>query len=1071
MLNCIYGANGSGKNEYMYEKIRDNMSKNIKSFILVPEQLSMDTEREMLSRLGLSAQLMVEVLTFSRLSNLVFSACGPLRLKYIDKAGKLFAVQRALQNVQNDLEYYEKNVHQRGFARLVTDLIGELKRYGATAEKLISAADGAGEAPLSKKLRDIAKIYEEYNRLISGKYSDGEENLLRATENIGKSGLFSGEFFVTGFKDFTPVEHTALSEIMKNASLTVVLTTDTLDKTDGIFASAQRTWARLKETGAVIGETAYMSEEKKLRDNPELIHLKNNYFKYPADIYKEETHKLSLVFAKSSYDEVRSLAEIITALTQNEGYKYKDFLVLARNIDSYSPAVRSIFPDYKINYFLNDKKSLSQSPFVRKLLSAAEILAYGFSYERIMPVVRFGGIGYTQDEADIFENYVLGANITHKYWNSQEDWTYNPDERRIDIDIVNKVKRATVNSVIALDQGIRGRKTAGEICRALLDWARKEKLDGIMSERVDAFNKSGNTAMALEYTRGWNAFSSVISQLENVCGDEPMTYERFYELLRSACDEVKLSIAPPMSDQIAFGDIDTFRSRNAKVVIVLGLTDGVFPKGYSDDGMLTDMERDMLSRLGLELAPTADFKRREEQNLIYNVLCAGRDKLFLSVPLGDKEGKALARSEIADRVCELFPNIKIIENIEASQNYRVIFKELLSALTRVKGEKKRLNPRDRLIYDYFAKEEGLKEKLAEFESSVRNYSPDARLTPEGAEALYGKELMLSVSKLEKYNSCAFSYFLKYGLMAKERLRGGFEANNVGSVLHEALQRYLEELKKQGNNYGEVTREMCKRRVGEIVRETAQNSDSVLYETSPYYRYVAYRLEGVASATAWEIVKFYQSSKYRPYGFEVKIGGDGMFSGMEIDLGNSRAYLEGFIDRIDAAEIDGEKYVNIIDYKSSKKNTDETLEEAGVQIQPLIYAGAACRGLSANPSGMMYIHMNEPMVQFDSAPKEEELEKERRKNIAVQGIILNEEKIIEGMDSRQETGDGYIPSVKTGGLSREQMHARIERAEEKAKETAFRIVSGDISIKPYITKKYNPCTYCEYYGVCGRKRQK
>ncbi len=1073
MLNCVYGANGSGKTEYMYDKIRDNMKNGIKSFILVPEQASMDTERNMLMNLGMSAQLKVEVLTFSRLSNLVFSHCGPLRLKYIDKAGKLFVAQKALWNLENSLKYYNRNVHQRGFAQMTASLISELKRYGVETASVFEASKKTKNEELSKKLADIALIYEEYDKLISNKYSDAEENLIKAIPGIGKSKLFSGEFFVTGFKSFTPVEHLALANIMSVAEVTAFLCTDTLEKTDGVFASATMTWDKLKSdgenAGIAIGEIVYLKEDKKFEGKAELAHLKNNYFKYPPNIYKEETQNLALVFARGGYDEVKQGAKIITSLCQKENYKYKDFLILARNTDGYKGAVKAVFSEYNIRCFINEKKSLSSNPFIRKVMAAVEILAYGFSYERIMPIVRFGGKGYDTDEGDIFENYVLGANITHKYWNSVDDWTYNPDERRISLETVNKVKRATVNSVIKLSEAIKGRKTAAEICRAVLDWVKEEELDKTMSQRVEGFNKHGETAIALEYTRAWNAFSSVISQMEGCCGDDYITYEKFYELLRSACDEITLNIAPPMTDQVTFAEIDTFRKQDAKVVILLGLSDGVFPKGYIEDGMLSDIERDCLKDMGVELAPTASYKRREEQNLIYNVITAANEKLFLSSPLGDKEGKAVVRSEIIDRICELFPKIKVIDEEETSQSALVIFKSLLGALAKAKGDKEKLSKQDRIIYDYFAEDKNVRDELLDFEDSMKKYSPDAKLTPSVATELYGKKLMLSVSKLEKYNACAFSYFMQYGLLAKERLRAGFEANNVGSILHETLQIYLEELKLQNADYGKITENECRDRVGEIAEKAAKDSDDLLYETSPYYRYVALRIKSVAAATAWEIVKFYANSKYRPYGFEVKIGGDGMFSGMRLDLGNSQAEIEGFIDRIDMAEIDGEKYINIIDYKSSEKNTDETLEEAGVQIQPLVYASIACENLKATPSGMMYIHMNEPMLKFNNYPSEEEIEAKRRENIAINGVILGEDNVISGMDEREQEGKGYIPHSKTSGLSREQMQTRIAKAGERAKETAFKIVSGDISIKPYITKQYNACRYCDYFGVCGKRR--
>ena len=593
-----------------------------------------------------------------------------------------------------------------------------------------------------------------------------------------------------------------------------------------------------------------------------------------------------------------------------------------------------------------------------------------------------------------------------------------------------------------------------------------------MGDRVNELNEKGKITTALEYTRAWSAFSSVITQLKECMGEDYITYEKLYEMLRDAFGEIKLSIAPSLSDQVTFDSIDTFRKSDAKVVFVLGLTDGVFPKGYIEDGMLSDAERDMLSEYDIELAPTADFKRREEQNLIYNVLTAPSEKLYLSVPLGDKEGKAKIRSEIVDRALTLFPDMAVIETEDiVSESTEVIFKTLLTAIIKNKGELSRLSAQDKTIYEFFINDESLGEELKRFIDSVKKYSPEEKLTGEIAKKLYGKKLMLSVSRLEKYNACAFAYFMHYGLYAKERLKAGFEANNIGSALHETLERYLSGLKERDANYSEITYSECKEEISQIAKSVARKSDELLYETSPYYRYVSLRMESVATATAWEIVQFYANSCFRPYGFEVKIGGDGPFDGMKFNIGDCEAEVRGFIDRIDMAEIDGERFINIVDYKSSVKSTNEHLEDIGVQIQPLVYASIARDNLKATPSGMMYIHMNEPILGFESEPDDETLEKERRKKIEVKGVVLDDGDIIKNMDSREETGAGYIPHGKTSVLSRNEMTARILRAEEKVKETAGKIISGDIKISPQNDKDFSACRYCEFYKICGKDKMK
>lgn len=1079
MINCIYGHRGTGKTEYIYDKIQGNIRKNVKSFIIVPEQSSMNEEKRMIEKLGISAQLKVEVLTFSRMCNLIFSQIGPLRSEYIDKAGKLFVVKKTLREVEKDLTYYKKNVRQKGFSQMVSKLISELKRYGVGCDELFSASQKTSDTTLGNKLRDIALISEMYDKLISGKYSDSEENLNKAIPGIVKSGIFKGEIFLLGFKSFTPVDLLALGELMECGNMTVLLTADSLKDKDGIFASAVSTWDKLREIAKAkniaIGEVKCFSLPAENEERKDLHHLKYNYFKYPDNIYNEETPNISLISARDTYDEVRMCSEIILRLCRKENRTFNDFLILARNPESYYAAVKAVFGEKGISCFINEKKSLSQNIFIKKILAVLEILAFGFSYERIMPVVRFCGDKFTKNEGDIFENYVLASNISHKYWENREDWMYDPDPDRINIETVNKVKRFTVNSVLDLKEIIKDGKKRGErntvkkLCRALVKWVEKEELGVLMGKRCEMFGKEGKTALALEYSRAWTVFSSVITQMESGMGDDTVTYAEFYEMLREVLSESEISIAPPLSNQVTFAGIDTFRSIKPKVVFVLGLSDGVFPKGYIEDGMLTDDERAWLSELDIELAPTAEFKRNEEQNLIYNVLSAPNEKLFLSAPLGDSEGKAKQPSEIIVRVKKLFPGIaEEKEEAAVSECSEVIFKNLLSALVEAEGDFAKLSPQNQKLFDFFSKGEK-EDELSDFVNSLRDYKEGESLTEKQAMELYGKKLMLSVSKLEKYNACAFAYFMNYGLYAKERMKAGFEANNVGTILHEVLEKYLQDLKKRKADYGSITYEECKKEVSVLAERSARENDELLYETSPYYRYITLRVKAIATATLWEIIGFYANSCFRPFGFEVEIGENGSMPGMKMKIDDCTAEVRGFIDRIDMAEINGERFINIVDYKSSVKSANERLEEAGVQIQPLVYAGIAKANLNATPSGMMYIHMNEPVLKFDTEPDEKTLEAQRRKKIEVKGVILSDEELISAMDSRDESGQSYIPGGKKSRISRESMSKRIENAENKVLETAKKIIKGNIEINPKNDKDFSACKYCAFYQVCGKDK--
>lgn len=1068
MFYAVYGKAGAGKTEYIFRRAEENIKNKIRTFILVPEQFSMQTERGVISRLGTGAQTYVEVLTFSRLCNMVMSIAGPMRMKYIDGAGKYIVAQRTMQRLEKKLSVFASNVHQRGFAKIAVNAISEFKRYGVTPEALRAAAesDSAAEMGFADKLRELALIFEEYSLAINEKSADAEDNLVLILERIQKCDFLRGNLYISGFKSFTPLELRAVGALMNMCEVCVSLTTDDLHSTEPHFSTASGTYRRLCEVahteGAEIGEPVFMNAEDKFENSPALRHLRDEFFRVPPREYRGEADGGILLYTPQDYyDEVRTAAKLILKLCREEGYRFGDIMLLTRSAENYDRIIPSVFGQHGINVFLDSKRGILQNPLMRNINAVLDILIYGFSYERVMTALRSGFYDVTPDEADIFENYILIADPSHAMWSKAGEWEYNPNEKIYDMELINRVAAAVAKPVAELRGAFSGRKTCAKICGALFDWLEKSRACEIMADRIKRFADSGRHDAAAEYRQVWNSTITLISQLSDIMGDDYITFEGFAELLGAAAKECRVGIVPPSLDSVTVGEIDRFRRNNAKAVIVLGVTDGVFPKKYIGEGLISDSEREVLSPLGVELAPTANMRRAEEQSLIYSVLTASCEKLILSAPVSDGKGNYLRPSPVFETVKKIFKIEPCPLSEEDGFEGGEAVLDLLAA--RAAAGVSDDEPVTRAALEYFSENERFKNKFDEIENMLERVGRRELLSEDEVRLLYGETARLSVSKLEKYNSCAFAYFLQYGLIVRERDRAGFEPSNMGTVIHAALEGYLRGLKESGADYGEISRDECFGAVAELVEKAASGDE--FCETSSYYRYLVMRMKRIAGATAWEIVRFYSRSAFRPLGFEMSIGEGGDLPPRVIETDNGRAVLEGFIDRADAAEIDGERYMAVTDYKLSGKSLDLELAARGLRFQPLIYTDIL-REQGYSPAAMLYMATSDPITKFASEPTDEELELAVRENMRAQGWVLSDEAVRGALDANllEKRGEAFIKQQRT--LSREEFDETLTCAAKQSEETAENILSGKIEPNPVIIGEHDSCKYCKFSAICG-----
>ncbi len=1064
MLNIIYGTEFSGRKEYFESLIGKSLSSSSFSYILVPEQASLSAEKDIILKYGIKAQTHLKVITFSRLCNLVFSNLGPLRLKYIDGAGKQIIAAKTIRALKGNAGTLERALLKRGFSGDIVSLVSEFKRYGVTPDLLLST-DIENEE-LSSKIKDISLIYETFDSFLNESLSDAEDNLTLAYPKFRDCELFRGNLFISQFRSFTPVEQKAIGELMSVMDVYLDICCDDIDNPLPVFSSAAETCRCLldlaKEMGIPAEKPLFFSNES---PEGELEHLEANYFNSRPTPYKNVPDSVQVYEATNAYRETEIAADLILKLCRTENYKFSDFLVLARNTEYYNNVAPAIFASRGIDIFLDKNRCLLDNPVSTFIMATLDILANGFSYERIMHIARTGLTKATNEEIDAFENYLLAVNPTHAMW-AQDKWEFCPDE--YDIDEINETKSKLLQFYNELK--LSGRHTAKDLCNALLSALEKCSVLDTVSALCDNFSSNDMIYLAEEYRMVWNGILSVISQISSLMDDEYISRRDFYDLFNSSLGSISINLSPQNQGSVTLSSIDKFRGY-AKVVIVLGLNDGVFPMPHAAEGLISDFERDILFKNGIKLAPGAAFKQIEEQSLIYSVLTSAREKLFLFSPLMTSSGAPLSASVIIKNICnKIFPDIKIINPDTSndllcySEGIVPAFEALCTYLSKADGNIDNLSIDARKLYDYFMKQDKYSHQLSSLVSVMQNPTPE-KLSPDAVEALYGAPMRLSASRLEKYNSCAYAYFLTYGLLAAERDISCIESRNTGNIQHAALYRYFSDLKDSGFDYAEVTKEDCYKKIYDIVTEEAKKESELLFETSSYYKYLITKMQGITARTAWEVVKFYRSSRFRPYGFEVKIGTNGLIPLVEVkDNDKTIATIKGFIDKADIAEIEGKSYVMVTDYKSSSKALNESLARAGINLQPLLYSDILAKRANASPAAMFYMQMTDPIVDASKVKGEltyNELEKAASKDVGFNGWISDNSTILSLYGGKGENGESYSLTQ----INEKEFKERIEYANKKIRESAFEMYSGNVSANPYCDKNFDACGYCIFKDVC------
>ena len=1123
-LRIVYGRSGTGKSTYLFKEIAEKIKhgQKRKIYIITPEQFSFTAEKKLMEAVAsstasvailphtsepmpvasdtfttpttdvtaptMTAVVSAEVLTFNRMAYRVSKEIGSSNLKNLSSSGKAMFLYQILSEEKNNLKFIGKTQEN---VEMIGTQITEFKKHGITVEQLKQEKEKVQNKYLQTKLQDMLEIYEKYEECIQSEYLDENDNLTRLAETLDLVQEFDDtDIYIDEFVGFTHQEYEILRKLLQKAhQVTITVCTDDIEvstnpDTDVFYANKvtlDRILQIAKQENCAVQENVCLEKTYRFKAS-ELKHLEQNIYAFPYHQYTEKVENLSLFLAKNQYSEIEYVAEQIVKLVHDKQYRYQDISVITKDLEGYANLCKVIFAKYHIPVFIDEKKDLSQNVLVKYLLAVLNIFAKNWTTDSILEYIKTGLVKeIEEDDVYVIENYAIKWGIKGAKW-YQVEWNFYQETEEEQKKILH-IREKIIEPLLSLKNALSSSKDVKSITSKLYQFLIENSIQQRLSERIKDLEEMGELEKAKELESSYTIMMNLFDEMVLVLGERKLSFDQYAEILKTGLGNTGLGKIPSTQDQVTVGDVDRSRSHKVRAVFIIGLNDGMFPSVNKNEGFLNDKDRDILKEQGMELAKGTTEQLYDDNFNIYKAFGTAEEKLYLSYSSADIEGKALRPSILRNRVKKIFPNL-IEESDVIQKRYSVsteesTFEALLDKLRDYK-EGKEIEDTWLMLYHYYVTTPEWKERLKNSLEALHFHIQPDNLSKELLQKLYGDTLRTSISRLEQYQSCPFSYYLKYGLNLSEKEEFKVQSIDTGTFMHDVIDSFFDKLQERNLDVKTVTQEEIQEIVEEVIEEKLQLKRNYIFTSIPKYKVLANRLKRVIQTSILYIVDSLKYSDFEVMGHEMEFKNGKEYPAIQLQLEDGKKVeITGKIDRIDIAKTPEGNYIRIIDYKSSAKDINLNEVVAGLQLQLLTYLDAVCNIEDVMPAGVLYFTLMDPSANVAKGADEAKIEAEIRKQFKMKGLILADVNMIKKMDKSFSTGyanmvpayintKGEITPSRSSTITRQQFENLQKYTNKIIKQIANNILEGNIQVKPYYKIKggKTPCEYCKYKSICN-----
>lgn len=1095
-LTLIVGGSGSGKTEYIYKEMigRSMREPDGRFFVIVPEQATMQAQREIVRLHPRHGTMNIDIVSFERLAYRIFSELSLPQPEILDDTGKTMVLRRLAGEKKDALSYFASNLNRAGFIDELKSMLSELVQYGVTPDLLKETAIQTGLSyVLTCKLTDLYTLYAAFQDFTAERYITMEELLDKLCEVCGRSKLLRGSVIaLDGYTGFTPIQYRLIGRLLSGCAdlLVTVTATEAADlfgagSEADLFDMSRKMAGKLiklaADCGVRVTEPVTLSGRPLPRfvKAPLLDHLERTLFRYPYRPYRGAGSScLLLAQAETPADEVDFVVNRIHALVKKEGFRYREIAVICGDPAGYSKELIHRFEENGIPLFIDEKKDVQGNPFIRLLKSSLELLRRGFDYESMFQYLRTGLVTEDREALDRLETYVRAMGIRgFKRWQELWEKTFAGGSR-LNLAELNALREEIMAPLSVFKEQTAGpRPTVREMTEALVGLFEALEAERKLLLRAEHFKRLGMRREAREYEELYGLVMELFSRLVELLGEERISRREYLEIVNAGLSEIRVGIIPAAADRVVAGDLKRTRLSGIRALFFVGVNEGVVPADTGKGGILTEQEREVLKRNALELAPTAREEGFMQRFYLYLMLGKPSEYLTVSWTALSAAGKVMRPSGLIAQLKKRFPVARVTtaaREREETVSVPAAHRAVLAWLQEPERVFEKGNAAG--LYRWLALKGGEEAPMRRLADAVSYVYRERGIGREAARALYGTLLNGSVTRLEQYAACAYAHFLSHGLDLRERQEYEIDLSDMGNLFHRTIDFFFSRAHKEGLALPAVSDAKRRELVRACVAEVSQEYRNTIMKSSARNDYLTRKVERIADRTVRALLYQLGKGDFRPEGFEVDVS-------MRIPLrAGETLNLKGRIDRMDVLEDEDKVYVKIMDYKSGSTSFDLALLYHGLQLQLVVYMNAALNMEARRhpdkeivPAGFFYYHIDDPVLERGEDMSSSEAEAEILKKLRMNGLVNSSLSVIRHMDREIERESDVIPVAMKDGLIQEAKSSvagekRFEKlsgfVNESLKSMGEKILDGNAAVNPYKQGTRTACDYCPYHSVCG-----
>lgn len=1051
MLKLLIGTDWVANRDTVLQRIsEDVVAKKGKRILIVPEFISHDMERKLCKTAGDTACRFAEVLPFSRLVGRVSQWVGQGLPACLDNGGRIVAMASAARQLHSKLKAYASVETNPEFLNGLISAVDEFKQCCITPRDLENASKQA-EGSFAQKLEELSLLYSTYDAICAQGKRDPADQMTWLLQELEDSDFAqSCVFYIDGFPDFTRQHMAILEHLICNAQEVVIsLNCDSIGSSDMRFEKAGATAGYLmrfaKDNGVAV-EVTEIAPRSNL-----LSQVTQRLFQGSTDISEEAKNRLEVYHTETVYQECIATAQQIMTLVRG-GARYRDIGIVCGNISAYEYPISMVFHRAGIPFYLSGTENILEKSVISTVLSAIDAAIGGLEQRDVLRYLKSVLSPMDADLSNQVENYAYVWSVSGSGW--LKEWTKHPDglsgkwteKIQNQLKELNCEKDKALRPLVQLREGFRNAINLKGQVEAIYRFLEEIEVYGRMEDIAAELEQAGDGRNAQMIGQLWEILISALEQLYDVLGQSVWDADTFTRLLKLLLCQYKVGSIPTVLDSVTMGPVSAMRCQQVKYLFAVCVREGELPQYAAGDGVLTQQERDALRKLGVPLTGSSIDSIRNEFSEIYGALSGADEKLFISVSAGHPSFLYRRLSNMAgDKEYPVSAGIALTNGLDASAY-------LL-----------RNNKTDA------AEKMGLTHLVNDLQKKSMHSLGDVAF--DTVRKLYGPELRLSASQIDKQADCRLSYFLNYGLKAKERKKAVVDPAEFGTYIHNVLE-------KTGRKIMELGGFKCVS-LEDTLKIAAEYSESYANEhfadiDSQRLTYLFNRNRRELDMVVQEVWEELRESEFVPVDFEVSFGIGGKQDFIPIVGSKMTGKLRGFVDRVDAYRENGQNYFRIVDYKTGKKTFDYCDVLNGLGLQMLLYlfaledSGEELLGDNPIPAGVQYFPARAPMISTESALSGEEAVAERLGYWKRQGLLLKDDSVLSAMSCEERMS---YSKKKDGSLSgdladREQFRLLKAYVFALLGKMVDEIASGRIAPNPYTRgSSHNACTFCPYGEVC------